>query len=132
MTASPSALPRVLYVEDHFESSVILRKMLARDCIVDLSSTQEDALAKLASAPYRVILLDINLGTDQSDGLALLRRVRALPGYERTPIFAVTAYALEGDREYFLSQGFSDYVPKPVSLAELREKLRAKLAETAS
>lgn len=130
MTASSPSLPRVLYVEDHFESSVILRKMLARDCVVDLSSTQEDALAKLTAAPYRVILLDINLGTDQSDGLALLRRVRALPGYELTPIIAVTAYALEGDREYFITQGFSDYVAKPVSLADLREKLRTKLAET--
>ena len=127
---SPSSLPRVLYVEDHFESSVILRRMLARDCVVDLASTQEEAMAKLAESTYRIVLLDINLGNDQSDGLALLRKLRALPGYAETPVIAVTAYALEGDREYFIAQGFTDYVSKPVSLTEIREKLRAKLAES--
>lgn len=124
---STKDLPRILYVEDHFESSVILSRMLARDCQVDLAANQADALNKLTSGSYQAILLDINLGGDQTDGLTLLSKLRGLPGCANVPVLAVTAYALEGDREYFLEQGFTDYLSKPVSLPELREKLKAIL-----
>jgi CheY-like chemotaxis protein len=61
---------------------------------------------------YDVILMDINLGKGM-DGLQAVKEIRKIPGYEDTPIIAVTGYALKGDRELMIEGGCSDYIPKP-------------------
>ena len=66
-----------------------------------------------------LILMDIQL--PESDGLEAIRRIRALDGLARTPILALTALAMPGDRERCLAAGATDYESKPVKLARLRE-----------
>jgi len=73
------------------------------------------------------VLLDINLGCAR-DGVDVLRELRMLPGYERVPTVAVTAYAMPGDKERFLEAGFDAYLGKPFTEEELHEVLVQLLA----
>ena len=63
---------------------------------------------------YDLIIMDIEL-TDMN-GIEAARMIRNIPGYKNTPMIAVTAFAMKGDRERFLSSGFNDYVEKPIDV----------------
>ncbi len=63
--------------------------------------------------PYDVVLLDITLGTGMMSGVELLPRLRERAAFTEALFVAVTAYALPGDEERFLSAGFDRYVAKP-------------------
>ena len=56
--------------------------------------------------------MDINLGVGKT-GLETTEIIRNMQGYKTIPVVAITAYAMVGDREKFLSQGFSHYISKP-------------------
>jgi CheY-like chemotaxis protein len=66
-----------------------------------------------------LILMDIQMPV--LDGLAAIREIRADPAMAATPIVALTALAMPGDRERCLSAGATDYMSKPVSLKALAE-----------
>ncbi len=59
------------------------------------------------------------------DGLEATRRLRAMPEFATTPIVALTALAMPGDRERCLEAGADEYLTKPVSLKRLLETIRA-------
>ncbi len=87
----------------------------------DMAANGLEALQVLERQPYDVILMDIRM--PEMDGLDAARAIR-----ERWPeggprIIAVTAYALEGDRERCLAAGMDDYISKPVQMIELIEAL---------
>ncbi|MCB0992832.1 MAG: response regulator [Acidimicrobiales bacterium] len=78
------------------------------------------ALELLAATRFDAVLMDWHM--PNMDGLETTRRLRALEqhhGWRRTPVLAVTARAMEGDREACLEAGMDDFVAKPVSLASL-------------
>ena len=70
--------------------------------------------------------MDINLGKGMS-GLEAVKLIREMPGYCDTPVIALTAYAMPGDREKFLEAGCSDYIAKPFNKNELYAKLEKLL-----
>ncbi|CAN0487640.1 unnamed protein product [Discosporangium mesarthrocarpum] len=73
-----------------------------------------EALSAAEKEHFDVILMDINM--PEMDGITAARAIRALDGdVATTPIIAVTANALRGDREKYLDAGMDDYVSKPVS-----------------
>jgi len=72
---------------------------------------------------YDLILLDINLGSDEMDGCDVLRCLRQTESYKKKPIFAITAYALPQDKERFLKEGFDEYFSKPVNYQKLQDKI---------
>ena len=57
------------------------------------------------------------------DGYGAMREVRSMQRFRETPVLALTAYAMEGDREKALAAGFSAYLTKPLRLADLRAEL---------
>jgi CheY-like chemotaxis protein len=67
-----------------------------------------------------MIILDLQM--PELDGYETARRLRA-GVHAATPIIAVTAFAMQGDKERALAVGFSSYLPKPVRLAHIREEL---------
>lgn len=125
-TRNERARPRVLVVEDNADTRTLVNHLLRKSYDVALAATGEEALDLAASSTFDVLLVDINLGKGKS-GEDVLREVRKLGDYEETPIVAVTAYAMPGDKERFFAEGFDDYVSKPFSKQRLLEALEAVL-----
>ncbi|RMG71305.1 MAG: response regulator [Bacteroidetes bacterium] len=119
--------PHILYVEDDEINGFVVQSMLRSYCTVDIATNPAEAMSAVGSVAYPLILMDINLGEDEMDGVELTRRIRALPGYHSVPIFAVTAFAMPGDEERFLSEGFDRYFPKPVQKEDLLAGLQQYL-----
>lgn len=118
--------PRVLVVEDNADTRTLVNHLLRKSYDVALAATGEEALELAASSRFDVLLVDINLGKGKS-GEDVLREVRNLGDYDTTPIVAVTAYAMPGDKERFFAEGFDDYVSKPFSKQRLLEALESVL-----
>lgn len=74
----------------------------------------EKAVEMTQKETYDLIIMDIEL--PGMDGIEAARLIRGIPEYKNTPIIAVTAFALKGDRERFLASGFNDYLAKPVDV----------------
>jgi two-component system cell cycle response regulator DivK len=81
-----------------------------------------EALKKVDYYKLDLILLDIQLPL--IDGLELLSKFKEKPNVKNIPIIAVTAYAMEGDREKFLNAGCDEYLPKPLDADDFEEKIK--------
>lgn len=110
--------PKLLAVEDNPEMLMLLRHLLSVNWDVHTGINMDTAIREVDANQFEVILMDINLGTTET-GVDVLRRIRERPAYQSTPIIAVTAYALPGDRERFLEEGFDDYIGKPFTRQQL-------------
>jgi len=124
--ASSSKL-RVLAVEDNSETRLLLQHLLRASFDVVAVSGIEDALAAVEEQDYDVFLLDINL-SEQRTGTDLLHLLRETPSLQNVPAVALTAYAMPGDRENFLTAGFNEYVSKPFTRDDLTSAIRDSLA----
>jgi PAS domain S-box-containing protein len=101
----------LLLIEDNAQNAYMAKFML-EDYETDIATSPEDAIEAVLHNQYRLLLIDINLGADRS-GIDLLHEIRGVDGYELARAIAVTAYALPGDEDRFLNEGFDDYVAKP-------------------
>lgn len=121
---------RVLAVDDHPINRRLLEAFLeAGSHAVRVVADGEALLSALDDQPCDVILMDIEM--PGMDGLACLHAIRSrLDGAATVPVVAVTAHALDGDRERYLSAGFTDYLAKPLSKAALAQVLRRVAAAT--
>lgn len=115
---------RILIVEDDRINALVLSKFL-KTFTCDLAPDGNIALDLFSKNNYDIVLMDINLGDENLDGVEVQRRIRADYGGAGTPIIAVTAYAMPEDRERFLNAGFDEYLKKPV----LPEVIVAKVKE---
>jgi len=115
---------RVLVVEDNLVNQRVAAKSLARlgyDCA--LASSAREGLDLLATGEFDLVLMDCQM--PEMDGYQATRELRRREGaVRRTPVIAVTANALHGDRERCLEAGMDDYVSKPVSLTALEAALQ--------
>jgi signal transduction histidine kinase/ActR/RegA family two-component response regulator len=116
---------RVLLAEDRPVNQQVMLGMLEHlGYRADLAGNGQEVLEALTRQPYDVLLMDIQM--PRMDGLEATRRIRRqlVPG--RQPwIIALTAHAMSGDRERFLSMGLDGYLSKPVKMAELEAALAA-------
>jgi two-component system cell cycle response regulator/two-component system cell cycle response regulator DivK len=87
----------------------------------------EEALDVATREQPDLIIMDIQL--PKMNGLEVTRRLRQMPVFSRTPIIALTAYAMKGDREKFLAAGCSAYLPKPINTRELPETISQMLQQ---
>jgi PAS domain S-box-containing protein len=109
---------RILLVEDNPDLAGMLADYLeSRGHQVLSVRSGADAVDVAVHERPDLILMDIEM--PQADGYEAMRRIRAQPGLETTPILAVTALAMPGDRERCLAAGATDYVSKPLSLGSL-------------
>ncbi len=111
-------LPDVLYVEDDPIAFDLLERHLAGICKLENVVKASDALKKVREKQYTAILMDINLGRGM-DGLETTRLIRKIASYENTPVIAITAYAMMGDKEEFLEAGCTHYISKPYDKKEV-------------
>ena len=120
--------PQLLVVEDSQVNQIVATRALERcGCEVDVASDGLDALVVLESKTYDAILMDCQMpGLDGYKTTAEIRRRE--DGVRHTPVIAMTAQAMEGDRERCLESGMDDYLTKPIRHAELLDALQRWLA----
>jgi len=105
-------LSKVLLVEDDPSNAGVIEYFLEDVCDLDIANTGEQALEMTSTKQYSAILMDIDLGRGMS-GIEATKKIRKMEGYENLPIVAVTALAMRGQKELFLSEGCSHYISKP-------------------
>jgi two-component system, cell cycle response regulator DivK len=120
---------RILIAEDKATSRELLRTVLENQgYAVTEAADGEEALQKARADVPDLILLDLQMPV--RNGYAVLSELRQEQRFARVPIVAVTASAMQGDREKALGAGFSGYLTKPLALSDLRSEIRRLLAST--
>jgi len=108
---------RILVVEDNDKNMKLFRDILIATGYRTLEATTGGAAIELATAQTPdLVLMDIQM--PDVDGVEALRRLRADSRTAAIPVLAVTAQAMQGDRERFLAKGFDGYLSKPVNVRE--------------
>jgi CheY-like chemotaxis protein len=128
-TAPAGAPPRILVAEDIPVNQVVISRILERHgCIVDVAADGEEALERHACQHYDLIFMDCQM--PRLDGYRATAEIRDREGSRRhTPIVAMTAHAMTGDRERCLAAGMDDYVPKPID-PDTIDQILARLLHT--
>ena len=109
--------PRILVVEDNERNMKLFCDVLQASGYYTLEATTGESAVELAlEHGPDLVLMDIQL--PDIDGVEALGRLRADERSATLPVLALTAQAMEGDRERFLAAGFDGYLSKPVNIAE--------------
>ena len=132
------SVERVLLVEDNEVNQLVASRMLAKlGFVAEIASSGVEALDAIAQKKYRLVFMDCQMPI--MDGyeatMRLRRRERESGGDDHLVVIAMTAAAMEGDRERCLRAGMDDYISKPLTLAALREvadRWRARGAATSA
>ena len=103
---------KILVVEDDPITQEILSLYLLDYEHVIIVACGEDAIEKCMSDVFDIVLMDIRLKIG-IDGVKTFKKIKEIDAYKDIPVLAVTAYAMRGDNEYFLEQGFNGYLAKP-------------------
>jgi CheY-like chemotaxis protein/HPt (histidine-containing phosphotransfer) domain-containing protein len=118
-----SATRRVLVAEDNaVNQDLAVRMLRGRGYDADVASNGREALAALAERPYDAVLMDCTMPT--LDGITATKELRRLDGpNSEIPVIALTAHAMDGDRERCVEAGMDDYLAKPIMVEEFDEIL---------
>jgi two-component system, cell cycle response regulator DivK len=122
----------ILVVDDNDAGLELVRFVLEIEGFrVETAGSAAEVLRRLKTHTPDLILMDVQL--PGQDGLSLTRQLKADPATVQIPIVALTAHAMDGDREQALAAGCSGYVTKPINTRtfgdEVKEFLSAKLPE---
>jgi two-component system cell cycle response regulator DivK len=123
----PEPTQSVLYVEDNEDNRILVKRILEAEGILVFEA--ESAAEGLIIARKRhpsLILVDINL--PEVDGLALTGHIRDDPELAHTPIVAITADVIRGNRERTLSAGCNGFIQKPIDVDTLPMTIKKHLA----
>jgi len=119
---------RILVAEDNRINQAVITALLeATGHQVDIVGSGFEAVETLGRAQYDVVLMDIQM--PDMDGMSATKLIRDLPAPANSvPVVALTANAMNGDREKYLAAGMNDYVSKPINVAELTSALQRQCA----
>ncbi len=119
-------MDKVSIVDDNRASRDLIRAILKSvRCDIIEASHGQAALDVIQQDRPDLVLLDIDM--PGLDGLAVVKRIREKTSLAGLPVVAVTAFAMEGDRERAIAAGFTAYVTKPVRAAALRQQVQQLL-----
>ena len=118
----PDTTKRVLVADDNPAGRELVREGLSglASSIIEAADGRE-ALEKIRVTLPDLVLLDIQM--PELDGYAVLREIRNDPTLQGIRVIALTAFAMQGDREHALEAGFDDYLTKPVTVTKLKALL---------
>jgi PAS domain S-box-containing protein len=110
---------RILIAEDNSINQKVVSWLLAPlNCQFDIVENGLEAVAAVARSHYDVVLMDVQM--PEMDGITATKQIRSLNGTDgQVPIIAMTANAMQGDREKYLEAGMNDYIPKPIDQRDL-------------
>jgi CheY-like chemotaxis protein len=121
-------MPKLLLIEDNdMNRDMLLRRLERRGYTVVIAVDGQQGLALAHAAEPDLILMDMSLPV--LDGWEATRRLKADPLRQHIPILALTAHAMQGDRQKSLEAGCDDYDTKPIDFQRLLGKIRALLDE---
>lgn len=113
---------RILLVEDNEENREMLgRRLLRRGHQLSFAADGAEAIDIATAELPDIVLMDLSLPV--IDGWEATRRLKADPRTAAIPVIALTAHAMEGDRQRALEAGADDYDTKPIDLARLTGKI---------
>ncbi len=116
----------ILIIEDNEQNLYLMRFLLEKHGFrVSSAQDGQDGVRLACELKPAAILLDIQLPV--MDGYAVAEALRKCDALSRTPIIAVTSYAMLGDRERILAAGATDYIEKPIDPERFVEQLRRHL-----
>lgn len=115
---------KILLAEDYKHSQIIVTRLLKKNGFENIVVVEngEDAVKMAKDEKFDVILMDMQMPI--MNGFEATEKIRELPDYKTTPIIALTAFAMKGDREKCLESGATDYIPKPIDSKEFIEKVK--------
>jgi two-component system cell cycle response regulator DivK len=117
-------MAKVLYIDDNFDNRLLVKRvLLASDYTFEFmeAETARQGLALAASDPPDIILMDISM--PDMDGLTATAKLRAMPDLHHIPVVALTANAMQGDRERTLEAGCDGYIRKPIDVDKLADEI---------
>jgi two-component system, cell cycle response regulator DivK len=118
--------PLILLVEDHPDNRVLARKLLERAGFRVVEATDgRQALEQVAASRPDLVLLDMSL--PEVDGWTVARTLRQSPDFKDLLIVALTAHAMDGDREKVLEAGCNEFLTKPIEIPKFIPTIRRVL-----
>src|ERR1039457_3665530 len=120
-------MPRIVFVADTENNRILVKRRLEKNGFQVLAAENaEEGLARARAEMPDLILMD--MGSPGIDGWSAPRQLKADPKLKGIPVIAVTAHAMQGDREKALDAGCDEYETKPFDFARLIEKIQTLLA----
>jgi CheY-like chemotaxis protein len=121
---------KILFAEDYKHSQIIVTRLLKKNGYenVVVVDNGEEALNNAKKDQFDLILMDMQMPI--MNGFEATGHIRELANYQETPIIALTAFAMKGDREKCLDAGATDYIAKPIDSKEFIEKVKYYLNAT--
>ena len=115
---------KILLVEDYKHSQIIVTRLLKKNNFENIAVVENglEALKEVQNQKYDLILMDMQMPI--MNGFEATEKIRLLADYKDTPIIALTAFAMKGDREKCLDAGATDYISKPIDSNEFIEKVK--------
>jgi two-component system, cell cycle response regulator DivK len=122
-------MKKILIAEDNPVNRELLRELLeVRGYDVCEACNGQEALTAIAAGRPDILLLDLDMPV--LDGYETIRRIRQDACMADLPVLAVTAYAMQGDREKILNAGFNGYLSKPIDSVSLNREMQRLLASS--
>lgn len=115
---------KILFAEDYKHSQIIVTRLLKKNGFENVVVVEngEEALQTAKKDKFDLILMDMQMPI--MNGFEATGKIRDISQYKDTPIIALTAFAMKGDREKCLDAGATDYIPKPIDSKEFIEKVK--------
>jgi two-component system cell cycle response regulator DivK len=112
----------ILYVEDNLDNRTLVRRILTAEgyTLIEAANATQ-AMEILKTTRPDLILMDINM--PDMDGYSLTTKIKETPRFESTPIIALTANVMRGDRERSLEAGCDGYIQKPIDIDKLSDQI---------
>jgi len=117
-------MPRVLYIEDNADNRLLVRRILLAsdyDFEVVEAADARTGIELACATPPDVILMDVSM--PDMDGFAATQKIRTIEALGHLPIVALTANAMQGDKEKALMAGCDGYIAKPIDVDRLPEEI---------
>jgi two-component system cell cycle response regulator DivK len=119
---------QVLIVDDKFDNLALAEAALHfHGATVRRASSGSEGLDILENFAANLILLDLSM--PEMTGWEMFEKIRAQSGFADVPVIALTAHAMQGDKERVLEAGFTGYIPKPFSVATIVSDIQAILSK---
>jgi two-component system, cell cycle response regulator DivK len=114
---------QILYIDDEPNNRLLVRRILLVEGFhVTEADNAPDGIEKALANPPNLILMDISM--PGMDGLTATKKIRTLPSIAKTPIVALTANAMTGDREMILNAGCDGYISKPINIDTFVDEIK--------